>query len=179
MSFAIQIGSALAGGYAIATLCESAVHQHIQHAPRQVAARWRRRGGLWAPLYWAWRAHRAHHARLRTADRASAQPVRKSGELVPIGLPIALALAIALAVDRALLPALLAGPLAAAAARLYVHPRLHASRPPRWLAALARYHAAHHTDTTRNFNLLPGGDWLRGKVALKAQGARHVAESRL
>lgn len=73
----------------------------------------------------------------------------------------------------------------------YVHPYLHmpyeearAKAPwllsmllgTRYVRAVARHHFLHHRYINRNFNLLLGGDWLRGKV--RRANARDLAEMR-
>lgn len=71
----------------------------------------------------------------------------------------------------------------------YVHPYLHLpydaaiARSPwplslllrtRYMRAVTRHHFLHHRYCNRNFNLLLGGDWLRGKV--RTASPRDVAE---
>lgn len=199
-------------GYLAATLAESFVHQHVQHAGprfRRLQRRYPRLLGAFARAYYS--HHVVHHhltfrrdyarqfagpedqtqtdARIERHWRGYLRQIRAErygltlggawgyamfvAPVVPAAAAIYLALG-AVAAAAALVPLAVAYPLASE----LVHPLLHrrlAEHPPGWAGRAGRWacrrrvvryvlmhHYVHHRDPRVNFNLLPGGDFLRG-----------------
>jgi len=210
-----ELARAAAGlvvGYLVATLAESVLHQHVQHAGprfRRLQRRYPRLLGVFARAYYS--HHVVHHcltfrrdyahqfagpgdrwetdARIERHRRGYLRQIRAERYGLTLGGAWGYAMFVAPVVPAAAAVYLALGPVAAAAALLplavayplaseLIHPLLHrplAEHPPGWAGRVGRWvcrrrlvryvlahHYVHHRDPAVNFNLLPGGDFLRG-----------------
>jgi hypothetical protein len=199
----------LIGGYVVASLIESFMHQHVSDAPNKTVKRWERFPRLFRYLIRTRYSHHVvHHCRTFKQDfvtqfRSGAEREALDAALVDRGAhgdiikrsmyAVRLHGSGALVFVAPLLPAmpftmLLLGPWATLGSCLslalpplfshFIHPYLHmpheramreAPRVTAWLLkrwyfrAMARNHYMHHRYVASNYNLVLGGDLLRGR----------------
>ncbi len=224
MSFGFEplwhLAVGLLGGYVVASLIESYMHQHVSDAPLKSLKRWQRHPRLFGYLIRTRYSHHVvHHCRTFKQDhvtqfRSDEERAALDADLTTRGrhgqivlrsnYAVRLHGSGALVFVAPLLPvvpltALALGPWATVGACLslalpplfshFVHPYLHMPHQRaireaplavawllrrRYFRAMARNHFMHHRYVASNFNLVLGGDLLRGRHRKPSE--RDIAE---